>query len=162
MALRIIPARAGFTRLKSSGRRWRRDHPRSRGVYLPSLVATASIEGSSPLARGLRDVWRCGRPGSRIIPARAGFTDTDSHSGDGPPDHPRSRGVYASKELWSKVAAGSSPLARGLLAVAGGDGQHRGIIPARAGFTLPTAPGATGSPDHPRSRGVYSAACSRV
>ena len=31
--IRIIPARAGFTGLQHGGRRARRDHPRSRGVY---------------------------------------------------------------------------------------------------------------------------------
>ena len=31
--LRIIPARAGFTRYIYGGDTWRKDHPRSRGVY---------------------------------------------------------------------------------------------------------------------------------
>ena len=53
---------------------------------------------------------------------------------------------------------GSSPLARGLLPSNRGPAAHRGIIPARAGFTgcegLRRRPGG----DHPRSRGVYTAA----
>ena len=51
--LRIIPARAGFTRrlppsLPNSG-----DHPRSRGVYLSEVISGPEFLGSSPLARGL-------------------------------------------------------------------------------------------------------------
>ena len=50
------------------------DHPRSRGVYniWPRLAAAA--EGSSPLARGLRDLAGDVVGAVRIIPARAGFT----------------------------------------------------------------------------------------
>ena len=54
------------------------------------------------------------------------------------------------------MSEGSSPLARGLphrRIVAVG---HPGIIPARAGFTPESGAGNSGSPDHPRSRGVYS------
>ena len=92
---RIIPARAGFTRPKNSGRRWRRgssplarglprssptvsspatDHPRSRGVYIASSRGLMVPAGSSPLARGLRQKETKIRTGGRIIPARAGFT----------------------------------------------------------------------------------------
>ena len=55
------------------------------------------------------------------------------------------------------VAIGSSPLARGLLI--GGDLQNakRGIIPARAGFTMSDYGTQSGQKDHPRSRGVYMA-----
>ena len=54
--------------------------------------------------------------------------------------------------------AGSSPLARGLLAGGGGLEGDGGIIPARAGFTfIIHIPGNTLG-DHPRSRGVYCAA----
>ena len=59
------------------------------------------------------------------------------------------------------MAAGSSPLARGL--PGGGDliGQGGGIIPARAGFTSPPCTRCARARDHPRSRGVYSS-CMRV
>ena len=52
-----------------------------------------------------------------------------------PPDHPRSRGVYASR---------------------GSITQHSPwIIPARAGFTTRAPDAGAGDGDHPRSRGVY-------
>ena len=76
---------------------------------------TVVASGSSPLARGLR---------RRI------------HGGPRPrPDHPRSRGVYASRQAGRSSAAGSSPLARGLLYLCGKDWRAARIIPARAGFT---------------------------
>ena len=91
---RIIPARAGFTRLA-----WRRpwpaeDHPRSRGVYAGTTPAARSPRGSSPLARGLRYPHDRRPPDRRIIPARAGFTRGRLTIITTNPDHPRSRGVY--------------------------------------------------------------------
>ena len=56
-----------------------------------------------------------------IIPARAGFTEAPFTDGDDVEDHPRSRGVYAVKN------------------VASGDAGW--IIPARAGFTSSAPPG---------------------
>ena len=49
----IIPARAGFTRSACPSRRPSGDHPRSRGVYYPSVRVSGTMSGSSPLARGL-------------------------------------------------------------------------------------------------------------
>ena len=54
---------------------------------------------------------------------------------------------------------GSSPLARGLLGQVGGDLDLHRIIPARAGFTGGSLMLSHDIPDHPRSRGVYSACC---
>ena len=93
--------------------------------------------GSSPLARGLRLGGGFGGVRYRIIPARAGFTK---------------------EELASlRKAAGSSPLARGLRIIRGSGHGSTGIIPARAGFTNSPFPGLSGTQDHPRSRGVYTA-----
>ena len=51
---RIIPARAGFTTSIPRNASWRRDHPRSRGVYPLWNMGACRRGGSSPLARGLR------------------------------------------------------------------------------------------------------------
>ena len=91
----IIPARAGFT-LAWVGQAlnlW--DHPRSRGVYTWPKGPMTSRSGSSPLARGLRLVVGLVQARRGIIPARAGFTRTQTHPCVFLPDHPRSRGVYA-------------------------------------------------------------------
>ena len=91
---RIIPARAGFTSDTQCRKKWLSDHPRSRGVYSRYAEYAVDNEGSSPLARGLpTSVLRlCVQ--HRIIPARAGFTETGVTDCSGFWDHPRSRGVY--------------------------------------------------------------------
>ena len=100
---RIIPARAGFTRDGRFGRRWRRDHPRSRGVYNVDPALAPARGGSSPLARGL--------------PPSAPASPTS------PTDHPRSRGVYLACSCVARALVGSSPLARGLPGRCGRDGR---------------------------------------
>ena len=57
---------------------------------------------------------------------------------------------------------GSSPHTRGLLRVEPSGDLRRGIIPAHAGFTVSRNPSSHGDPDHPRTRGVYAAACASV
>ena len=140
-------------------------------------IVPTSINGSSPLARGLlvissRFHWHMtDHPRSRgvyavqpagqvadrgIIPARAGFTKPNARTGTARTDHPRSRGVYLRTHLIRMQQLGSSPLARGLPAKGAARREYSGIIPARAGFTLrATRRGATRW-DHPRSRGVYA------
>ena len=153
--LRIIPARAGFTRSSAGARRRPQDHPRSRGVYSQSRHPRLRRRGSSPLARGLRWEWFSRTWARRIIPARAGFTWAGPLSGGGVGDHPRSRGVYTGRIYQVVAPAGSSPLARGLRTVTIPPSLVPGIIPARAGFTSWPRRGSTPTADHPRSRGVY-------
>ena len=174
----IIPARAGFTGAHSLGTLIRRDHPRSRGVYAPTMQTARSIFGSSPLARGLRGVLVREFLPRRIIPARAGFT-----AGDGMArtmkggSSPLARGLPRKSRLRARRVRiiparagftgplapmlshppGSSPLARGLHQRQSVCARRPGIIPARAGFTGPSDPYHPCHPDHPRSRGVYSA-----
>ena len=151
------------------------DHPRSRGVYIPCIQLKRSVQGSSPLARGLPGMGAGTFPHARIIPARAGFTSLREVRQEYGRDHPRSRGVYMSSSCRSWVGWGSSPLARGLRASAYDAhtkmriiparagftfritfcGGCMRIIPARAGFTCSPPPWRSGTPDHPRSRGVY-------
>ena len=154
--IRIIPARAGFTWLLGwgAGRWW--DHPRSRGVYINSFDTGQSVQGSSPLARGLPG-WRLvASLVGRIIPARAGFTRKRLRSWFCQPDHPRSRGVYCGRRSSPSRQSGSSPLARGLPWTWTWTWIRTGIIPARAGFTNSRLRNAGRMTDHPRSRGVYS------
>ena len=92
---RIIPARAGFTWTGGRDSPSRKDHPRSRGVYVWRTRAPKSSEGSSPLARGLPTSRSSAVYSPRIIPARAGFTMISAPRLSRPMDHPRSRGVYA-------------------------------------------------------------------
>ena len=153
----IIPARAGFTPILRRNWWTARDHPRSRGVYHCEDDGMTSIEGSSPLARGLRvsskPAWGYGR----IIPARAGFTNRNDGVLPSFWDHPRSRGVYGVKGKGRSGSVGSSPLARGLPVCRMVVTVRVRIIPARAGFTPTSTSSRRPSEDHPRSRGVYAA-----
>ena len=152
----IIPARAGFTAPLDHGLRRTKDHPRSRGVYRKRGAASAAPSGSSPLARGLLGDFRDGMRWGGIIPARAGFTIRRLPTRTHRRDHPRSRGVYPACRTRSPSPPGSSPLARGLLALVIVVAAVARIIPARAGFTSPNALVRRESRDHPRSRGVYA------
>ena len=136
-AVRIIPARAGFTSRSLAAPQRAADHPRSRGVY-------AAADPGADLAVG-------------IIPARAGFTGTAAGAGGVPRDHPRSRGVYLRGILMRIFVVGSSPLARGLRHTLNSQVLCWRIIPARAGFTGSSWGNCRMRPDHPRSRGVYVA-----
>ena len=155
MSRGIIPARAGFTKPGRVERKVLQDHPRSRGVYGDRQGNPCHKRGSSPLARGLRAGDRRRPRGSGIIPARAGFTPHRASRSAASRDHPRSRGVYASRAVTHRVHGGSSPLARGLRRDARPYPRPHGIIPARAGFTGGGGAGPSARRDHPRSRGVY-------
>ena len=157
MGCGIIPARAGFTGAGGAHPPAHRDHPRSRGVYSEARPASPSRAGSSPLARGLHDDEVGVDGGHGIIPARAGFTSGTCSAPPNPPDHPRSRGVYPPTAATGSPAAGSSPLARGLLELLLAGHARSGIIPARAGFTRRRRGQRPRPRDHPRSRGVYVA-----
>ena len=131
----IIPARAGFTPAATGEPGSPQDHPRSRGVYIRTVVSSIGGVGSSPLARGLHGRYFVPGQSVGIIPARAGFTRALLRETGDPRDHPRSRGVYRTISSARSATPGSSPLARGLLVSSFRLCAHRWIIPARAGFT---------------------------
>ena len=132
--------------------------PLARGLLSPVTALPWAAGGSSPLARGLPQPRKRLPRRGRIIPARAGFTETPRTAGPRAPDHPRSRGVYLAIGVGVAVAAGSSPLARGLRSQADLQFEETRIIPARAGFTRESRFSAARFSDHPRSRGVYISA----
>ena len=72
-----------------------------------------------------------------LIPARAGNTIWRVDSPVTAWAHPRSRGEHLSALTGALPAAGSSPLARGTLNYTLVFTQASGLIPARAGNTLP-------------------------
>ena len=115
----------------------------------------ACCPGSSPLARGLRQILHELDEAARIIPARAGFTVVIMIVAAEYWDHPRSRGVYNGGRPSLSRTLGSSPLARGLRRLTLEPAAGSGIIPARAGFTLHGRRTGFVIRDHPRSRGVY-------
>ena len=131
------------------------DHPRSRGEYSRCGIADQMLDGSSPLSRGIRCRDQETRHRLRIIPALAGNTPFRMNGGNDDPDHPRSRGEYKLTIGSDSLAAGSSPLSRGIRRRELRDALRAGIIPALAGNTRPFVTILRHHWDHPRSRGEY-------
>ena len=131
----IIPALAGNTAASTCRSSRPTDHPRSRGEYMPSARAAAYSSGSSPLSRGIPPHSGDPAGAGRIIPALAGNTMVTHAFQFRNGDHPRSRGEYRRSLRELNLAAGSSPLSRG---IRGADALQKPlvrIIPALAGNT---------------------------
>ena len=97
--------------------------------------------------------WRL--RGSRIIPARAGFTPRAGLRNANGKDHPRACGVYISRRRRGAPTLGSSPRVRGLQMLLENISDRNRIIPARAGFTTVSDIVVQTTEDHPRACGVY-------
>ena len=69
--------------------------------------------GSSPLARGPSGAAMAAINATRLIPARAGNIHVPAPLEPSTRAHPRSRGEHRLAALVGRLAAGSSPLARG-------------------------------------------------
>ncbi len=133
---RLIPARAGSTRLRWGSVSGARAHPRSRGEHLFLAPQYAPRRGSSPLARGAHH-GRVRQSGTdRLIPARAGSTQAVFLYYVPSWAHPRSRGEHLLAAAVEAHRKGSSPLARGAPRAAVHERRSAGLIPARAGSTL--------------------------
>ena len=90
---RIIPARAGPTDPPALDEGEFADHPRSCGANMRFPLSRTSRSGSSPLVRGQLGRSRRGFLFLRIIPARAGPTDSFGRVFLSFADHPRSCGA---------------------------------------------------------------------
>jgi hypothetical protein len=111
-------------------------HPRSRGEHRNRADDRMRAAGSSPLARGTRELI------IRAIRAEA--------------VHPRSRGEHGPRSSRSSCQCGSSPLARGTLVGANGSPETFRFIPARAGNTAHASGHRKPMAVHPRSRGEHA------
>ena len=94
-------------------------------------------------------------PRLRIIPACAGSTWSLWRFRRSRGDHPRLRGEHITPVGARSRARGSSPLARGALAVVASRGLRGGIIPACAGSTSSASRERARARDHPRLRGEH-------
>ena len=115
-----------------------------------------SVEGSSPLARGTRPSRHPQGSTSRLIPARAGNTDSSIAPASVSAAHPRSRGEHIDNVTYAPAKGGSSPLARGTLWGTESVPIMSRLIPARAGNTTFTLRLSVLNPAHPRSRGEHN------
>ena len=132
---RIIPACAGSTTFPAGLAACCRDHPRMRGEHAPLSGTRRCMGGSSPHARGARPHRACPIQGTGIIPACAGSTPKSSGKTRCGRDHPRMRGEHTGESPSGCGPPGSSPHARGALAVNEQIVVKLGIIPACAGST---------------------------
>ena len=113
--------------------------------------------GSSPRVRGKHPGLRSCRCESRIIPARAGQTDTANWPSALAADHPRACGANAFAGQWRGHGDGSSPRVRGKRCGRIGGRLIPRIIPARAGQTRCSRTARTLATDHPRACGANTA-----
>ena len=134
-AIGIIPACAGNTKFLGAVLTPGGDHPRMRGEHGARQIDGISLRGSSPHARGTRKPLPTCVNRTGIIPACAGNTGHLQATVCEERDHPRMRGEH---EPWLSVSCryrGSSPHARGTLALVHSFLFADGIIPACAGNT---------------------------
>ena len=132
---RFIPACAGNTPLESPQPLPTPVHPRVRGEHIPTAFISASLNGSSPRARGTPGVHRPPDLGRRFIPACAG-------------EHP-------DPQPSNRQTLGSSPHARGTRRSGNRQMLARRFIPACAGNTRRSCSGWCCRPVHPRVRGEH-------
>ena len=151
---RIIPARAGQTRVRLQGSPATPDHPRACGANMVLRIVARLRYGSSPRVRGKHLVALDTVAGHRIIPARAGQTVTAASRLPSAPDHPRACGANSWKLSGSIGEDGSSPRVRGKLVALFAQSSSERIIPARAGQTTACSVVSCLEPDHPRACGA--------
>ena len=137
-ALGIIPACAGSTKQQNTGPGKRGDHPRVRGEHENGGSQITANQGSSPRARGAPGPIIPIESRNGIIPACAGSTHLLAPPADAVGDHPRVRGEHTKPMGLARIAAGSSPRARGAPSLGDHQPGTGRIIPACAGST-PTA-----------------------
>ncbi len=153
---RFIPAGAGNTTSRWRPRAWRSVHPRGRGEHRMTRVEYSQSIGSSPRARGTREPDDAHAGVHRFIPAGAG--NTRAQPACRPPSsvHPRGRGEHSPCDCASRMAAGSSPRARGTPSALRRSAHTRRFIPAGAGNTRTPYIASARSAVHPRGRGEHA------
>ena len=130
-------------------------HPRRRGEHRIRKSSRKIILGSSPQARGTRQIcfWRRRYP--RFIPAGAGNTGVPRSRRSRRAVHPRRRGEHTIPFDNALVIDGSSPQARGTLQTKISPCLVRRFIPAGAGNTSVSDSFSFAFSVHPRRRGEH-------
>ena len=154
--VRLIPAHAGKTVLRTCWFCFSWAHPRSRGENGFVHCRTRNCRGSSPLTRGKLSLPVDATQAHRLIPAHAGKTRELWTRNSRPRAHPRSRGENIKTALGEYADDGSSPLTRGKRTTHSVPRKEHGLIPAHAGKTTPHTDHTPHTRAHPRSRGENS------
>ena len=151
--VRLIPARAGKTRVRNGMEPFREAHPRAGGENVRGPDAVQALGGSSPRGRGKRHAVRaCGDP-SGLIPARAGKTRARRPNVAHKSAHPRAGGENCRRIVLPASGLGSSPRGRGKRRPPWLRRRHVRLIPARAGKTCQAGSTPTTLTAHPRAGG---------
>ena len=135
VVLRITPADAGKTARSCARACGSQDHPRGCGEN--DLFATAAyrMRGSPPRMRGKQNKHFKRARDSRITPADAGKTPSETARKSGLEDHPRGCGENAKGQTADNRLSGSPPRMRGKLPACNRPSRADGITPADAGKT---------------------------
>ena len=123
-------------------------------LWVPSIHPPKG-GGSSPLARGTQFLLHGLHESVGLIPACAGNTTCHTDPDTAAKAHPRLRGEHLGGAVLTMLQAGSSPLARGTLAIRAELQNVGRLIPACAGNTGPAGPVDPLGPAHPRLRGEH-------
>ena len=152
---RFIPACAGNTGGATPMPCHRSVHPRLRGEHRRRKTPRSSGLGSSPPARGTREMRGWSTLLARFIPACAGNTPLASPRLPCTSVHPRLRGEHSYTISSFPFCLGSSPPARGTPHIRDGDGAAFRFIPACAGNTRASEWRQSPHSVHPRLRGEH-------
>ena len=153
--VRLTPACAGKTSLKTAAFTGLSAHPRMRGEDLARGVEARRSSGSPPHARGRLRPRQRRMALDRLTPACAGKTPGTNTAPPANPAHPRMRGEDHQSFLNVVAARGSPPHARGRLEPATVRLQSMGAHPRMRGEESPRLLPKTsehGSPPHARGR----------
>ena len=152
----LIPACAGKTAPRPTGRPGGAAHPRVCGENAMDAEAFFGSWGSSPRVRGKHLRVARPRPGTGLIPACAGKTSTARARDAWDGAHPRGCGENPSSGRQLPPVRGSSPRVRGKHPSRRPISAFRRLIPACAGKTPPGAWPPGGRAAHPRVCGENS------
>ena len=134
--VRLIPARAGSTRVSEMSIRKPSAHPRASGEHRVAVPSGLPLSGSSPRERGAHGL----RP--VLGPLRLA--------------HPRASGEHQVDPEPGPQGAGSSPRERGARTLPGLTSRVSRLIPARAGSTSSATGRRQPTPAHPRASGEHA------
>ncbi len=148
-----IPAGAGETKRSPAAPAILTAYPRWRGGNDAGATYDEPLDGLSPLARGKPSAMDFFPYRMGPIPAGAGETARRSSSLPGAGAYPRWRGGNRLTRVFTRVAEGLSPLARGKPCRARARRRQSGPIPAGAGETFHSLTEIVSTGAYPRWRG---------
>ena len=148
--MRITPAHAGKSRIRSGLRFWKRDHPRACGEKKQDLLKYSYGEGSPPRMRGKAWGTAVNALSVRITPAYAGKRRCWAGCKLLVWDHPRVCGEKPCSFPRWRTSPGSPPRVRGKVNIARFYITRHRITPAYAGKRIIAERAAIFSRDHPR------------